>query len=264
MLFRNLVLFAAIAVAITGCAKTPTGPAKPKFDVTDFDFGRIPQGSVVTYVYRLTNAGGDSIIIDRVRPHCGCTKAPLSQNIVHAGETVPIELRFNSRGYRGKSKKSAAVNLTLGEQNQPSFRLSFSTYTDTSSTPFGYGELGIAPYKIEFTDSIEEVELTITNRVAAKRKVEIVSYQSDRIRLSWTERTIGPKEQTTLKVTRIIPATGFAASITMEMPGHGNTRITIPISEFIERGTTRTSSSISRRVSKPVQTQTDPWSNPGK
>lgn len=247
---RLAILF-LIGLAIYGCAAVPTGEPKPKFDSKEFDFGRIPQGSIVTHIFKLTNAGGDSVVIKHVRPHCGCTKAPIEDRVAHAGETIPIELRFNSGGYRGKSKKSATVNLFLAEQNTPSYRLLFSTYTDTASNPFSYGELGASPYKIEFSDTMEYVDITLTNRVAAKREVKVVDYQPDRIEVSWKEKTIGPKGEKTLRVKRITDAHGLVASITLEMPGHPNTRITIPISEYIAPGSIRGGRSISRRVKQP-------------
>jgi len=258
-----ILLTAMIGLALYGCAGTPTGPGKPEFDFTEFDFGRIPQGVVVTHIYKLANVGGDSVVVQGVRTHCGCTKAPLEIKVAHVGETIPIELRFSSRGYRGKSKKSATVNMWIAEENTPSERLSFSTYTDTVANPFSYGELGAEPFKIEFADSVETIEITLTNRIAAKREVEIVDFQSDRIKLSWDKKTIGPKGRAVLKVTRLIPAHGLVASITLEMPGHENTRITIPIEEYVEVGTTRTGRSVSRRVT-PTQAPTEPWTNPRK
>ncbi len=258
-LLIQIALLTLAGLVIYSCAGVPTGPAKPQFDSEDFNFGRIPKGSTVTHVYKLTNAGGDSVLVQRIRPHCGCTKAPLQETVAHAGETIPIELRFNSGGYRGKAKKSATITLFLAEENTPNYRLMFSTYTDTTSDPFSYGELGASPYKIEFSDSMEYVDITLTNRVAAKREVKVVDYQPDRVKLSWEEKTIGPKEEETLRVTRLAESHGIVASITLEMTDHPNTRITIPISEYVARGSIRTGSSVSRRISIPESK--DPWKN---
>lgn len=240
-----------LGLVIYGCSAKPSGPPKPVFDAEDFDFGRIPENSTVTHIYQLTNEGGDSVVIQRVRTHCGCTKAPVEKTVAGPGETIPIELRFNSRGIRGSSKKSATVNLFIEEENTPNFRLMFSTFTDTTSNPFGYGELGAEPYQIEFSDSVEYVDIKLTNRMAAKREIRVVDYQPDRIKVSWENKNIGPKEETTLRVTRIVEPRSIVASVTLEMAEHPNTRITIPISEYIAPGTVRTGKSVSRKVVPP-------------
>jgi hypothetical protein len=251
------VFVVLIGLAVYGCAGKPSGPAKPEFDTIEFDFGKIPQGATVSHIYQLTNLGGDSIVVQNVRTNCGCTKAPIEKTVAYAGETIPIELRFNSRGYRGKSTKSANVNLFIEEQNTPAFRLSFSTFTDTTSTPFETGELGASPYKIEFNDSLEYVDITLTNFVAAKREIRVVDYQPERVKLAWTKKSIAPKGEEILRVTRIADAKGIVASITLEMTDHPNTRITIPISEYVAQGSVRTGRSVSRPVNPP--SEKTPW-----
>lgn len=253
----KLGVIVLLGLAVYGCAGKPSGPAKPEFDTIEFDFGKIPQGATVSHIFQLKNTGGDSVVVQNVRTNCGCTKAPIEKTVAYAGETIPIELRFNSRGYRGKSTKSANVNLFIAEQNTPAFRLSFSTFTDTTSSPFESGELGASPFKIEFSDSTEYVDITVKNFIAAKREVVVVDYQPERVKLSWTKKSIAPKGEETLRVTRLAEAKGIIASITLEMVDHPNTRITIPISEFVGHGSVRTGRSVSRPVNPP--TEKNPW-----
>ena len=125
MTFKTLSYLFALVVLSGGVAKTPSGPPKPKLDSTSFNFGRIPMNTIITHTYRLTNTGGDSVIIEKLRTHCGCTKAPLTDSIAGPGETVPIELRFNARGYRGQTTKSATITYRFGEDSKTE-RISFS------------------------------------------------------------------------------------------------------------------------------------------
>lgn len=226
----NYGVFLTIAILIGCSGGTASNPPEPKFDSKDFDFGRIPSESVVSHQYKLSNTGGDSIIVMSVRAHCGCTKAPLVDSIVKAGKTVPIELRFNSGGFRGSARKSASIKIKVGE-NEIDDQLYFSTFIDTSAVPFSYGELGAEPYKIEFSDSIDKVDVKFINRVAADRTVKIIDYQPDRVELSWKEKKIGPKKEATLTVKRKKNTENIVASVTVEMDGIPNSRITIPISE---------------------------------
>ncbi len=257
MTLDKMLCFFSIVLVFGGCiAETSAGPPKTEFDAIDFDFGRIPPDAVVTHIYKLTNSGGDSIVIEKVRPYCGCTKAPLTKTVIYPGETAPIELRFNSRGYRGRAKKSAAVTVKIGE-NTEKYRLTFVTQTDTGNIPFSTGEVGVYPYAVEFTDSIKTAKITITNRTAAKRVVRVDDYQSDRLKLSWNKKTLGPKKEAVLEVTRLVPADGIVASITIESPGRYNTRITIPVSE--RKATSRSSSrsGVHRSPDRPMYE--NPW-----
>jgi len=229
MIIKRMTVLLTLFFLLEGCsAKTPLGPPKPQFDAAEFNFGRIPEGVIVTHIYDLTNEGGDSLVITELRPHCGCTKAPLATSVVGAGKTVPIELRFNSRGYHGKARKSASIRLDA-DGKIISDQLFFSAYIDTSAETFSDGQIAVSEPVITFADSVERVELQLSNRMAASRELSIVDYQPDRIELSWKKKLLGPKESATLEITRKIPANELYASITMEMKGYDNSRITIPL-----------------------------------
>jgi hypothetical protein len=226
---KNLLLSIALLLILSGCsAKTPAGPPDPQFDTTEFNFGIIPANTVVTHVYKLTNAGGDSVVIEDLRAHCGCTKIPLTTSVIGAGKSAPIELRFNSRGYRGKSRKSASVRLDACG-NKVSQKIFFTAYTDTAAITFSSGQIAVSEPIVEFVDSVKKIKLEISNRIAASRKLVIVDYQEDRIELSWEKKTLGPKESATLVIERKVPTNKLFASITMEMKGYNNSRITIPV-----------------------------------
>jgi archaellum component FlaG (FlaF/FlaG flagellin family) len=47
---------------------------------TEHDFGKIPQGKPVTYVFEVKNTGKDSLKISNVQASCGCTTPEWEQN----------------------------------------------------------------------------------------------------------------------------------------------------------------------------------------
>jgi hypothetical protein len=78
---RNSVLIILIAMlTLCGIAlaqETRSTNAKVYIEETNFDFGYIPGGEVVSHSYYLHSRGTDSLKILNVKPGCGCTKAPL-------------------------------------------------------------------------------------------------------------------------------------------------------------------------------------------
>ena len=64
-----LALAAVIVVLVTsGPPRGKAGPPNMSLSETFWDFGRTPQGSHVSHVFWIKNAGGDTLRILRVKP----------------------------------------------------------------------------------------------------------------------------------------------------------------------------------------------------
>lgn len=73
-----------------------------------YDFGNITQGAKIDHNFKLTNDGKTNLIIRNVKASCGCT-AVKNASIVKPGETIDIQVEFNSRGKRSRQNKSITV-----------------------------------------------------------------------------------------------------------------------------------------------------------
>jgi hypothetical protein len=86
---------------------------KPKIQVKNekFDFGEVPDGTEVTHIYEISNAGTDTLIINDVETSCGCTKPELSKadRIIPPKGTSRIKITFNSRGRVGPNEKTITI-----------------------------------------------------------------------------------------------------------------------------------------------------------
>lgn len=78
------------------------------FNEKVFDFGKITQGDKVNHVFKLTNNGKRDLILRNVKTSCGCT-AVKHADVVKPGETIDLEVVFNSRGKRSRQNKSITV-----------------------------------------------------------------------------------------------------------------------------------------------------------
>jgi hypothetical protein len=63
---------------------------------TDHDFGMIPQGKPVTYVFDIVNTGTTPLKLDNVQASCGCTTPEWNHDAIPAGSADKIKVGYNA------------------------------------------------------------------------------------------------------------------------------------------------------------------------
>ena len=97
-------------INISKSAENPTGKqAVITFDKTEYDFGKILQGEVVSYTFRFTNTGNVPLIITGVDKSCGCTASEYPNEPIAPGEGGNIKITYDSKGHFGFQTKSVVV-----------------------------------------------------------------------------------------------------------------------------------------------------------
>ena len=81
-----------------------------QFDKTEYDFGNILQGEVVSYTFHFTNAGDAPLIITGVDKSCGCTASEFPRQPIAPGQTGSIKITYDSKGHHGFQSKGLVVN----------------------------------------------------------------------------------------------------------------------------------------------------------
>lgn len=86
-----------VGIAWISGAQTET----PKTDAlllkeSEHDFGMIPQGKPVTYVFQVVNTGTTPLTLDNVQASCGCTTPEWSREAIPAGSTDKIKVGYNA------------------------------------------------------------------------------------------------------------------------------------------------------------------------
>src|SRR5690606_12564779 len=67
-----------------------------KFVTETHDFGKIPQGTPVTYIFKFENIGAEPLIISKVESTCGCTVPEYTKTPVKPGEQGSVSVTFNA------------------------------------------------------------------------------------------------------------------------------------------------------------------------
>ena len=96
---------------------TPTD-AKMDFEAIEWDFGNIDQGDVVEYAFKFTNSGTSPLIITNAKGSCGCTVPEWPRAPVAPGESGFIDVKFNSKGKKGKQNKRVTLTTNMVPSQQ--------------------------------------------------------------------------------------------------------------------------------------------------
>jgi len=80
-----------------------------KFDTTIHNFGKITQGSKVTYDFKFINTGKSPLIITEAHASCGCTVPQWPHTPVKPGEKANIHVVFDSGAKKGLQDKEITI-----------------------------------------------------------------------------------------------------------------------------------------------------------
>lgn len=78
-------------------------------DSETHDFGKITEGEKVSHVYKLKNTGDNPLVINDVKPSCGCTSPNWTKDPIPPGQEGKIEVQFDSQGKSGNQSKTVTV-----------------------------------------------------------------------------------------------------------------------------------------------------------
>ncbi|WP_224996602.1 DUF1573 domain-containing protein [Cesiribacter sp. SM1] len=88
----------------------PTGPvAKIEYQETEYDFGTVKDGEVVTHTFKFKNTGDVPLVIQSASASCGCTVPKKPEQPIAPGATGEIQVRFDSSNKPGIQNKTVTV-----------------------------------------------------------------------------------------------------------------------------------------------------------
>lgn len=80
----------------------------PAFVEKSHNFGEVIKGSPVSHTFKFTNNGTEDLLIENVKPACGCTTKDYTKEAVAPGESGFVTLTYNA-AKAGVFNKSASV-----------------------------------------------------------------------------------------------------------------------------------------------------------
>jgi Protein of unknown function (DUF1573) len=91
------------------------------FPETEHDFGKVENGKVVDYNFKIVNQGHSVLNIEDIKTSCGCTAALVSSKVIKPGEDGTIKVELNTKGHSGKMVRT--VTIKSNDPKEPSSTL---------------------------------------------------------------------------------------------------------------------------------------------
>lgn len=86
-----------------------------KFENTNYDFGKVAEGTQASHEFRFKNVGDTPLIISRVQASCGCTTPFWTKDPVLPGKEGVITASYNSKNRPGSFNKSITIQSNASE-----------------------------------------------------------------------------------------------------------------------------------------------------
>lgn len=73
------------------------------------NFGEVKGGEIIKTTFILENTGKQDLNIRKTKANCGCTVSNLPKETLAPGEKVNMEVKFNTKGRRGRQYKNVTI-----------------------------------------------------------------------------------------------------------------------------------------------------------
>ncbi len=126
------ILTAGFLVLVPLLLTAGDGP-KVDFQKDSHDFGVVLYGDTATFEFRFTNSGNQTLVIDKIRTSCGCTKADAQTRELAPGQTGSIVATFESDGLKPGAKKKT-IYVQSNDQSRPIAQLTLLAHVKREVT----------------------------------------------------------------------------------------------------------------------------------
>ena len=109
-----------------------------------FDFGRTSQNATISHRFWIENVGDDTLVITRVVPGCGCTRAPLLDSVLAPGRKTALDIYFSTKGYLGQVKKVPYFETNIGDE-----KIMLTIESELVPRPDTLRPVYVSPYKVD-------------------------------------------------------------------------------------------------------------------
>ena len=112
-----IIIVAGIIVISANFSNKLQQPPQISISEEKWDYGQVEANAKPTHNFILTNEGGKTLYIDRVRVSCGCIKTKLTTDEIPSGKSTELSVTFDTTGYEGTVGK--AIYIKTNDEKEP-------------------------------------------------------------------------------------------------------------------------------------------------
>lgn len=221
----------------------------------EFNFGNLPQSVLVKHCFWIHSTSTETLEIDTVVTGCGCTSVPMSSITLNPGDSLPFEINFDTKSFRGAVVKKPWFKLK-GDTTIYGFKF----YAQVAVASSDYYPLRGFPYVLDVSQADtanHQVKFTLENLSDEDVTVSVADFPVIASKIDFPETILaGEKVSASLTVIPSYFDSVVATSVTFEVNHSQLYRLTLPIlrSGFkpsaVDGGQNESSSPTETRTSK--------------
>jgi hypothetical protein len=129
-----LITFILVCLFLAACAY---GQPQINLETTNFDFGDVINGEVLSREIVVNNEGNEPIIAQSVSTTCGCTTATMEPMTIPVGGSANLHITFDSgaHGPELTGQVTRQIFITSNDPNQPEAMVEFTANIINKESP---------------------------------------------------------------------------------------------------------------------------------
>ena len=129
-----LITFILAGLFLAACAG---GQPQINLETTNFDFGNVVNGEVLSREIVVSNEGNEPVIAQSVSTTCGCTTATLEPMTIPAGGSANLLITFDSgaHGPELTGQVTRQIFITSNDPDQPEAMVEFTANIINEESP---------------------------------------------------------------------------------------------------------------------------------
>lgn len=201
-----ILVFAFLSVGMVSAQQQ--GP-HIAFDKTVHDYGTLKEeDGIAKYNFEFTNTGSAPLIINRVRPTCGCTSSEHTKKPVNPGEKGFVSAEFNPKNRPGPFSKTIRIYSNSADNPSVVLRIKGKVEPKPRTIADDYPRK-MGPVRLNNT---QFAFMNVTNREKKLKQLKIVNVSDKPITLDmqrvpgyldikFSPKTLKPNEKGTISAT---------------------------------------------------------------
>ncbi len=179
------------------------------FDKIVHDYGKLKeQGGIAKYKFEFTNTGSAPLILNKVRPTCGCTSSDYTKKPVNPGEKGFVSAEYNPKNRPGPFSKTIRVYSNSAENPNVVLRIKGDVKPKPRSIEDDYPRK-LGPVRL---DNTQFAFLRMTDREKKLKTLKIINVSDKPVKLGmdrvpsymdvrFSKEVLKPGEKGTIKAT---------------------------------------------------------------